>query len=80
MHRSPTGPMFWIAGSLLMAMVLLGEIIGRLIRRETGVDLIALLSIISALFFGQRLVEAVLALVLSTGRNLEFFFEVWCSF
>ncbi|SEE61495.1 heavy metal translocating P-type ATPase [Pseudomonas migulae] len=65
--------MSWAAGSLLMALVLLVEIAGRLIRRETGVDLIALLSITAALFFEQTLVAAVVALMLATGRTLEFF-------
>lgn len=63
----------WAAGSLLMAAVLLVEIAGRLARRETGVDLIALLSITAALFFEQTLVAAVVALMLATGRTLEFF-------
>ncbi|MET0845636.1 MAG: heavy metal translocating P-type ATPase [Pseudomonas sp.] len=63
----------WVAGSLLMAAVLLVEIAGRLARRETGVDLIALLSITAALFFEQTLVAAVVALMLATGRTLEFF-------
>ncbi|PMZ93083.1 MULTISPECIES: heavy metal translocating P-type ATPase [unclassified Pseudomonas] len=65
--------MSWAAGSLLMALVLLVEIAGRLARRETGVDLIALLSITAALVFQQTLVAAVIALMLATGRTLEFF-------
>ncbi|WP_439821343.1 heavy metal translocating P-type ATPase [Pseudomonas sp. HLG18] len=63
----------WAAGSLTMALVLLVEIAGRLARREAGVDLIALLSISAALFFEQALVAAVIALMLATGRTLEFF-------
>jgi len=65
--------MCWAAGSLVMVAVLLIEIVGRLARREAGVDLIALLSITSALFFGQALVSAVIALMLATGRALEYF-------
>ena len=63
----------WTAGSLVMALVLLVEIVGRLARREAGVDLIALLSIGAALVFKQTLVAAVIALMLATGRTLEFF-------
>lgn len=63
----------WAAGSLVMSVVLLVEIVRRLARREAGVDLIALLSITAALFFGQTLVAAVIALMLATGRTLEFF-------
>lgn len=65
--------MCWTAGSLVMALVLLVEIARRLARREAGVDLIALLSITAALVFDQTLVAAVIALMLATGRTLEFF-------
>ena len=63
----------WAAGSLVMSAVLLVEIVRRLARREAGVDLIALLSIAAALVFAQTLVAAVIALMLATGRTLEFF-------
>jgi heavy metal translocating P-type ATPase len=72
-HKPDWASMSWAAGSLLMALVLLVEIAGRLARRETGVDLIALLSITAALVFQQTLVAAVIALMLATGRTLEFF-------
>ena len=65
--------MCWAAGSLVMSAVLLVEIVRRLARREAGVDLIALLSIAGALVFEQALVAAVVALMLATGRTLEFF-------
>ncbi len=63
----------WAAGSLVMAGVLLVEILKRLSRGESGVDLIALLSITAALVFGQALVAALIALMLASGRILEFF-------
>lgn len=63
----------WAAGSLVMAGVLLVEILKRLSRGEGGVDLIALLSITAALIFGQALVAALIALMLASGRILEFF-------
>ncbi|WLG65590.1 heavy metal translocating P-type ATPase [Pseudomonas brassicacearum] len=63
----------WAAGSLVMSGVLLVEILKRLARRESGVDLIALLSLTAALVFGQALVAALIALMLASGRILEFF-------
>ena len=65
--------MYWAAGSLVMSAVLLIEIARRLARREAGVDLIALMSITAALVFEQTLVAAVIALMLASGRTLEFF-------
>ncbi|WP_248802360.1 heavy metal translocating P-type ATPase [Pseudomonas sp. MWU13-2100] len=72
-HEPGWASMCWAAGSLLMVLVLLVEIAGRLVRREVGVDLIALLSIAAALAFQQMLVAAVIALMLASGRTLEFF-------
>ncbi|WP_447792584.1 MULTISPECIES: heavy metal translocating P-type ATPase [Pseudomonas] len=72
-QKSDWASIFWAAGSLVMALVLLVEIARRLARREAGVDLIALLSIAAALFFEQTLVAAVIALMLASGRILEFF-------
>ncbi|KQZ81542.1 heavy metal translocating P-type ATPase [Pseudomonas sp. Root562] len=63
----------WAAGSVVMAVILLVEIARRLARGEAGVDLIALLSIVAALLFQQTLVAAVIALMLASGRTLEFF-------
>lgn len=71
--KSDWASICWAAGSWVMALVLLVEIAGRLARREAGVDLIALLSIAAALFFQQTLVAAVIALMLASGRILEFF-------
>ena len=72
-HKPDWASMCWAAGSLVMSAVLLIEIVRRLARREAGVDLIALLSISAALVFEQTLVAAVIALMLATGRTLEFF-------
>lgn len=63
----------WAAGSLVMAVILLVEIARRLVRGDAGVDLIALVSIVAALTFQQTLVAAVIALMLASGRTLEFF-------
>ncbi len=49
------------------------EVLRGIIRREPGVDLIAVLAMIGALVFGEYLAGAVIAFMLSTGRSLEDF-------
>ena len=63
----------WSLSALVVAAVLVLEIVQRLIRREVGVDLIALLSIAGAISLGQALVAAVITVMLASGRTLEFF-------
>lgn len=63
----------WNASALLAASLLLVEILVRLRRREIGVDLIALLAIAAAVFFEQALVAALIALMLASGRSLEYY-------
>ncbi|WP_236658314.1 heavy metal translocating P-type ATPase [Pseudomonas knackmussii] len=63
----------WTSGAVMMALLLAVEIVQRLLRGETGVDLVALLAIGAALAFGQWLVAAVVALMLASGRTLEFY-------
>jgi heavy metal translocating P-type ATPase len=52
-----------------------GEVLGGIVRREPGVDLIAVLAMAGALALGQYLAGAVIAVMLSTGRSLEDFAE-----
>ncbi len=47
------------------------SVLSDLVKRETGVDLIALLAMAFALAFGQYLAGAVIALMLSSGQALE---------
>jgi heavy metal translocating P-type ATPase len=47
------------------------DVIGGLIRREPGVDLIALIAMVSALLLGEYLAGAVIALMLASGEALE---------
>ena len=63
----------WISSSLLVGAVIAIEVIVSLIRRQIGVDLIALWSIAAALQFSQFLVAAVVAVMLASGRALEYF-------
>jgi heavy metal translocating P-type ATPase len=65
----------WVAGS---APVLLAVLIGigrAILRREAGLDLIALLSIAGAIALGEYLTGAVIGLMLASGRSLEDFAE-----
>jgi cation transport ATPase len=78
-----TGGLLWIGGSPEFAQALwaattagllvpLGWSVGRsLIRRDFGVDVIALLSMAGALAVGQYLAGAVVGLMLAGGNALE---------
>jgi heavy metal translocating P-type ATPase len=60
------------AVAVLIALVPLGVSVFRdLLRRETGVDLIALLAMAGSLVLGQYLAGAVIGLMLSGGQALE---------
>uniref|UniRef100_UPI003F49999A heavy metal translocating P-type ATPase n=1 Tax=Cupriavidus yeoncheonensis TaxID=1462994 RepID=UPI003F49999A len=61
----------WIAGTLPNAIALAISSAAAAIRRQSGIDALALLSIVVALFFGEFLVAAVVSLMLATGRALE---------
>ncbi len=61
----------WIAGTLPNAIALAISSAGAAIRRQSGIDALALLSILVALIFGEFLVAAVVSLMLATGRALE---------
>lgn len=77
------GSVFWMVGAhtfadmawavaVLLALVPLGISVARdLLRRETGVDLIALLAMSGSLILGQYLAGAVIGLMLSGGQALE---------
>jgi heavy metal translocating P-type ATPase len=51
------------------------EVLVGILRREPGVDLIAVLAMAGALAFGEYLAGAVIAFMLATGRSLEDFAE-----
>jgi cation transport ATPase len=56
-------------------LVLLVGIARAVLRREAGLDLIALLSITGAMALGEYLTGAVIGLMLASGRSLEDFAE-----
>lgn len=64
---------FWLIGIIPGWLVLGTTIVRSLLRRDAGIDVLALLSITFALLSGQVLVAAVIALMLASGRALEDF-------
>jgi heavy metal translocating P-type ATPase len=65
----------WVFGSAPVLLAVLISIARTLLRREAGLDLIALLSIAGAIALGEYLTGAVIALMLASGRSLEDFAE-----
>lgn len=63
----------WIGSAVLLMAVTGVEVIVSLVHKQVGVDLIALLSIAASLWFSQFLVAAVIAIMLASGRSLEFY-------
>lgn len=61
---------FALAG-VLPALPLVGEVAGKIRRRQPGVDLIALLAVAAAVVLGELLTAAIIGLMLATGRFLE---------
>jgi cation transport ATPase len=66
----------WLVGSTPVLLVVLVGIARAVLRRETGLDLIALLSMTGAMALGKYLTSAVIGLMLASGRSLEDFAEV----
>ncbi len=61
----------WAACIVAMLVVLLFETVQQLLKREAGVDLLALLTMAGALALGQYLAGVVIAFMLASGRALE---------
>lgn len=66
-----TAEVAWAAASVLGLVPLSVYVARDLLRREPGVDLIALLAIAGALALGEYLAGAVIAVMLATGWSLE---------
>ncbi len=64
---------FWAATTVIGIVPITRDVVVGLIKREPGVDLIALLAMVGALVLGEYLAGAVIALMLSTGGALEAF-------
>jgi heavy metal translocating P-type ATPase len=65
----------WTVPAALVGVWLAVSIVRDLLRREAGVDVIAVLAIVGALLFGESLAAAVIAVMLATGDALERFAE-----
>ena len=65
----------WSAGVVPVLAALLVEIVRSLWKGEVGLDIVAALSMSAALFFGETLAAAVVALMYSGGTFLESFAE-----
>jgi heavy metal translocating P-type ATPase len=65
----------WAATTVVGVVPIAKDVIVGLVRREPGVDLIALIAMVAALALGEYLAGAVIALMLATGRSLESYAE-----
>src|SRR5690606_815256 len=73
--QAPLATLAWSAGVLPVLVALLVEIVRSLVKGEVGLDIVAALSMSAALFFGETLAAAVVALMYSGGTFLESFAE-----
>src|SRR6266581_3187439 len=71
--ESKAGSAVWAASTASILAPLVGSVVRSLLRRDVGVDAIALVAIASALALGQYLAGAVVALMLAGGNALEEF-------
>jgi heavy metal translocating P-type ATPase len=65
----------WFAATLPVLLVLLVQIVGSLCRGDVGLDIIAAISMVSALVFDEHLAAAIVALMYAGGQYLESFAE-----
>lgn len=65
----------WLAGTLVVLLALLVDIIRKLLRRKTGIDLIAALAMVGALLLGEYLAGIIVALMFASGGALEEYAE-----
>src|SRR5580765_6640675 len=65
------GDAAWALGTALVLVPLTWSVAGTLLRRDVGVDAIALVAIAGALALGEYLAAAVVALMLAGGNALE---------
>lgn len=65
----------WFAGGAIVLVALAAEIVRSLLRRQFGLDVIAALSMSTALAFGEPLAANIVALMYAGGQQLENFAE-----
>ncbi|MFC3627820.1 heavy metal translocating P-type ATPase [Vogesella amnigena] len=71
LQATQTAGHIWLAGTLPILTALLYDTLKNLLQRKAGVDILALLSIVLALWLGEMLTAAVISLMLASGRALE---------
>ncbi len=69
--RGDAGDAVWAVSAAVALVPLAWDVARALLRRELGVDVIALLAIVAALAVGEYLAAAIVALMLSGGMALE---------
>ena len=67
--------LIWVAATVPVLGVLLAQIVISLRRGDVGLDIVAALSMLAALVFGEFLAAAVVALMYAGGQYLEAFAE-----
>jgi heavy metal translocating P-type ATPase len=65
------GDAVWAAGTIVTLIPLTASVVRSLLRRDVGVDAIALVAMVAALALGEYLAGAVVALMLAGGNALE---------
>src|SRR5690242_3141341 len=75
MHRADWAAWLMLAGTIPVLLAVLFDSFARLVRREVGLDIIALLSIGGAIALREYVAAGVIGLMLSGGRALEDFAE-----
>jgi heavy metal translocating P-type ATPase len=73
--RPELAALVWAAGVAPVLAALIVEIVGSLRKGETGLDIVAALSMSAAMLFGEELAAAVVAVMYSGGTFLESFAE-----
>jgi cation transport ATPase len=73
--RSEAADAVWAATTAVGGVPMVVAVVRGIVRREPGVDVIALLAIVGSLALGEYLAGAVIVLMLSTGQALESFAE-----
>lgn len=73
--NSDAATLIWTIGIIPILAALIIEIIRSLLKGDVGLDFVAALSMFAALFFGETLAAAIVALMYSGGTFLENFAE-----
>jgi heavy metal translocating P-type ATPase len=72
---APLSHWIWGAATIPVLIVLLVEIVNSLRRGDVGLDIVAALSMLAALVFGEYLAAVIVALMYASGQYLESFAE-----